>query len=122
LIKTELANVEQKKLLAQDTNDPSCPLCEQNLSAARKRFLKTKFIKVEDFYHHRLARFSALLKHLKQLLVVQHASLEELKKKKEQSIITAIKRDELLKTREKITLSLTETSKRNTLLIAAYQE
>ncbi|MEX0940907.1 MAG: AAA family ATPase, partial [Candidatus Babeliales bacterium] len=38
-LKQENQGIDQKHLLVKDTSNPSCPLCEQNLSASRKRFL-----------------------------------------------------------------------------------
>lgn len=72
----ELESLEQKKQLAHDDEDPSCPLCEQNLSAARKRFLKTKFIDQEKSMRHKLGRITKIVKGLKQLLIDQHKELE----------------------------------------------
>lgn len=72
----DLESLEQKKQLAHDDEDPSCPLCEQNLSAARKRFLKTKFIDQEKSMRHRLARITKVVKNLKQVLIDQHKELE----------------------------------------------
>lgn len=72
----DLESLEQKKQLAHDDEDPSCPLCEQNLSAARKRFLKTKFIDQEKSMRHRLARITKIVKELKQILIDQHKELE----------------------------------------------
>src|SRR5579859_6549523 len=41
-ITKELEQIGQKQQFSHDDGNPSCPLCEQNLSASRKRFLKTK--------------------------------------------------------------------------------
>ena len=75
----ELSNVAQKKNLRFDEANPSCPLCEQNLSASRKKFLKTKFLHEEHFLEHRLNRLKKCTQHLKLVLVEQHAWLEEQK-------------------------------------------
>lgn len=91
----ELENLEQKKQLAHDDEDPSCPLCEQNLSAARKRFLKTKFTDQERFIRHKLARISTIVKQLKQILIDQHKEVETTKDALEQLKIAEIKRQEL---------------------------
>ena len=74
----ELTNLEQKKKLIHNDN-PSCPLCEQNLSAARKRFLKTHFDKDESFLLHRLNRLKRILPILKENLIAHHASLTQAK-------------------------------------------
>lgn len=84
---TELENLEQKKELAHDDNDPSCPLCEQTLSAARKRFLKQKFAEQEQFLRHRLQRITIVVRQLKIVLIDQHKELEITKKIAEQALM-----------------------------------
>ena len=64
---------------------PSCPLCEQNLSAARKRFLKNKFETDVAVLTHRFARLSNVIKSLKVILFEQHATLEKLKKEDQEA-------------------------------------
>jgi len=76
LIKQELEDLSQKHALADDVANPSCPLCEQNLSASRKRFLKDQFSKQELFYTHRLNRLRSLISRLKIVLVEQHEALK----------------------------------------------
>ena len=75
---------EQETLLKKQTmvssEDPSCPLCEQNLSAARKKFLKNKCAKEARFALHQYHRLTGIIPRLKELLVAQHAVLEEQKK------------------------------------------
>lgn len=73
-INSELNSLSNKKKLVHE-DDPSCPLCEQNLSAARKRFLKLNFEKQESFLTHRLRRLKRIIPALKQLLVDHHALL-----------------------------------------------
>lgn len=80
LLSAELNANTKKNSLVIDEESPSCPLCEQNLSAARKRFLKKKFETDTASLQHRFARFSGLIKKMKPLLVEQHAQLEQLKK------------------------------------------
>jgi len=80
LIVRELENLNHKQLLSQDEGNPSCPLCEQNLSASRKRFLKSKFLMQELFLKHRLERFSRLIINLKNKLLEQHSTINSLKK------------------------------------------
>lgn len=76
LVKQELENFAQKHALADDSANPSCPLCEQNLSASRKRFLKDQFTKQESFYSHRLTRLRTLVTRLKAILVEQHETIK----------------------------------------------
>lgn len=74
-INTELIGLQQKKKLVHDDNDPSCPLCEQNLSASRKRFIKANFDKTETFLLHRLKRLKCIIPLIKEQLVNEHAQL-----------------------------------------------
>src|SRR5579872_3023944 len=60
-------------------DDPSCPLCEQNLSIARRKFLKNKFAKQQQFIEHRIARLARITKKLKPMLIEEHAQLEQIK-------------------------------------------
>lgn len=99
----ELESLEQKKQLAHDDEDPSCPLCEQNLSAARKRFLKTKFVEQEKSMRHKLTRISNIVKKLKQLLIDQHKEVETSKALVEKLNIITIQRQELEKNDAKLT-------------------
>lgn len=79
-IKSELDQLQQKKLFTHEEDDSSaCPLCEQNLSASRKKFLKSKLSKDEQFSAHRYNRLSRLIKTLKPLLVTQHEQITLLK-------------------------------------------
>ena len=79
-IKQELDNLEQKNKLVHDDDNPSCPLCEQNLSANRKRFLKKRFEGDAHWLNHRLQRLKKITITLKALLLEQHAQLAKLKK------------------------------------------
>ncbi len=74
--KNELTALEKKQLLVHDDNDPSCPLCEQNLSASRKKFLKNKFSEQKNFLTYRIGRLSRLISTLKELLLHDHTWLE----------------------------------------------
>ncbi len=79
--KSESDQIEQKKSLVTDDNSPSCPLCEQNLSATRKKFLKQKLAKNEQFLAHRYTRLSNLIQNLKPMLIAQHEQLSIAKQK-----------------------------------------
>jgi exonuclease SbcC len=85
MIKGDATGILHKQQLAHDDDNPSCPVCEQNLSASRKRFLKAKFSKQERFFAHRLQRLSSLISRLKSLLVEQHTKINDLRKKIEES-------------------------------------
>ncbi len=113
MIKNELDNFTYKKQLVYDTNNPSCPLCEQNLSASRKRFLQNKFAKDEQFLKHRFNRLAQVINHLKKLLIEQHAHLEHHKKMHEERQTLQIKIDELRKTDAKLQHEQREINKLN---------
>ena len=68
-------------------DDPSCPLCEQNLSASRKRFLKLNFEKQESFLAHRLRRLKRIIPALKELLINQHSRITADKEQLQQATI-----------------------------------
>jgi len=75
----ELHIIEQKKDMVGNPGDPSCPLCEQNLSATRRRFLHTKLGTQEQAIAQKLSRLTLLVKKLKPMLIHQHQLLEQAK-------------------------------------------
>lgn len=79
LIHNELQSSTQKKQLVHDEKDPSCPLCEQNLSASRRRFLQQKFNRNEQFLTHQRTRLVRVVKKLKDMLVEQHTQIQRLR-------------------------------------------
>ena len=74
---SQLKELAQKKQVAHDKKNPSCPLCEQILTLKRKQFLARTLARQELFLQNRLSRISAILKRLKNLLVDQHAQREK---------------------------------------------
>ena len=78
LLARELKSLEQKEQLVHG-DDPSCPLCEQNLSASRKRFLKSKFVQKKEHVTHCLKRLHSIVPKLKQILVDQHNQITKTK-------------------------------------------
>lgn len=91
---SELNTLERKQHDLHDDGPSSCPLCEQNLSAARKRFLKNQTIEQHVALKRRLSRMSTALTSLKQLLIEQNDALVPLKKAREEaSIIEARMKD-----------------------------
>lgn len=80
----ELTGLQDKQKFVHDTENPSCPLCEQNLSAARKRFLKQTFEQKEHYLTHRINRLHKLVQNLKKLLFEQHERLTQLKQEQEE--------------------------------------
>ncbi|MCL4229548.1 SMC family ATPase [Candidatus Dependentiae bacterium] len=79
-ITNELELLQQKKKLSHDDHNPSCPLCEQNLSASRKKFLQQKFHTQERFLQHRLQRLTALVARLKDLLIQQNNHIQDIRR------------------------------------------
>jgi len=79
-LKTELKDTGTKKSLTNDSTNPCCPLCEQNLSTSRKKFLHTKFVDREHFINHQLTRLTRVIKTLKEQLIADHAHAETLKR------------------------------------------
>jgi exonuclease SbcC len=75
----ELKQLKQKNHMVSDLNNPSCPLCEQNLSASRKKFLKSHFDAQLFTSQSKIERFTRILTRLKQLLVEQHQQLSTTK-------------------------------------------
>lgn len=96
-VKSELNSLEQKMKLSCDEQNPSCPLCEQNLSLSRKRFLKQQFTKQEKFYNHRFNRISNLIVSLKDRLLKQHEEINIQVKILEQNKLDLIKINDLEK-------------------------
>ncbi len=108
LIKQELDGLSQKHALADDTANPSCPLCEQNLSVSRKRFLKDQFTKQESFYHHRLNRLRTLITRLKTILVEQHETIKAHQQLSNDLKVTRVTIEQLAKQKTALELTLTE--------------
>jgi exonuclease SbcC len=96
----EQQNLHHKQLLTHDAENPSCPLCEQNLSLARKRFLAKKFEQQELFLAHRITRLKKVLQQLKEHI-----------EKQKQAISLSKQTDELLKKHTAFTTTLAEHAK-----------
>lgn len=79
-VTNELELLQQKKKLSYDDHNPSCPLCEQNLSVSRKKFLQQKFHTQERFLQHRLQRLTAFVARLKDLLIQQNEHVQSIRK------------------------------------------
>jgi len=110
-IKRELDNLKQKQILSQDKGNPSCPLCEQNLSSSRKKFLKAKFTKQQIFLAHRFARLTKIIKSLKDTLIHQHKTINKLKNAEEKNKLLEIQIKESEKKLQAIDRDLKNTSK-----------
>lgn len=92
---TEQKAIAEKQKLAQDETNPSCPLCEQHLSASRKRFLKQAFIQRTHQLTHRIARLQNLTQSLKALLLEQHETITRIKKQQTEYVQMAAQLQEL---------------------------
>lgn len=110
-LSSELASINNKDSLVHNDQDPSCPLCEQNLSASRRKFLKNKFSKDLQFIEHQLNRLSGVIKKLKSILVEQHAQIEILKKEADEHKTLEIKLQESVKHSAKLQEELTQLAK-----------
>lgn len=106
-ITQEIENLKQKDQLVHDDNDnPSCPLCDQNLSANRKRFLKKRFETELHMLSYRINRLRSVTTRLKDVLMQQHAQLTSLKKQDDEAKAHLIRSQDLGKQVHKIELAL----------------
>lgn len=105
--KTALTDLERKQTIIDDHNNPSCPLCEQLLTAKRKQFLAQQLSHDEKFLKHRFTRISLLLKSLKDLLVVQHDQIKILEKQSQDQAAHTLHSLELGRVIEQITSEIT---------------
>jgi len=78
-LREQQAHIDQKNALTHDEKDPSCPLCEQNLSASRKRFLRQKLEDEQRLVTHQLTRLTAVISRLKDILIAQHDEMQKLR-------------------------------------------
>lgn len=67
--KTQLQELIKKRELTLDEENPSCPLCMQNLSTARKKFLKQQMEKSELSFKYRISRAKEILITVKEILI-----------------------------------------------------
>ncbi len=95
-LQTTLKGLVTKKELTHDTN-PSCPLCEQNLTPACKQFLHTKLTDQESLLVHQKKRLILITTNLKKIVIDQHTEIEALKKIHENKIQQEQLRQELIK-------------------------
>jgi DNA repair protein SbcC/Rad50 len=100
-LKTQLATTNDKKKLTGTQNNPLCPLCEQYLSEAQKQNLTKTFTRQETFYSHQLVRLTAIIKNLKNLILEQHKTIEELKIHIKEQTIKEAQKHEITKTLDK---------------------
>ncbi len=106
-INSELNSLANKKKLVHK-DDPACPLCEQNLSASRKKFLKLNFEKQESFLIHRLQRLKRIIPALKEILINQHATITKHKESLQLTTSIQSKIMELVAVQTKLTEQITQ--------------
>jgi len=78
LSKEAEALANKQALVCKD--DAACPLCKQSLSAKHRNKITTSIKQESSFVTHRLKRLARVIKQLKELLVTQHKSLDQLTK------------------------------------------
>ena len=131
IINNQLQTSVQKKKLVQHV-DPSCPHCEQNLSASRRRFLKAHLDRQEVLLTHRFTRLKRLIPLIKERLIIEHEQLIATKQRAQQKEKLQIQYNDLEKileatcttivtTQERFTLIQNEISLHETLIIAQEQ-
>jgi len=96
-IDQQLIELAHKNKLSLENQDPSCPLCEQNLSASRKKFLEQKCIKEESTARTTLDIIKKEALELQQKLTQDHALLQSYKKAQEELTKLESQNDELSK-------------------------
>jgi DNA repair protein SbcC/Rad50 len=93
----ELINLEHKEKLSYDDENPCCPLCEQNLSVSRKRFLKTKLSEQRETLEQQVAQLTKDIQALKTNLLTEHTIFERQKTIREHNIALTTQCAELAK-------------------------
>jgi len=84
LIDQQLNDLSIKNKFSHENKDQNCPLCEQNLSASRKKFLEQKFIKEENTAKEILNKIKTEAVQLQQLLTQEHEQLQKYKQEQEE--------------------------------------
>lgn len=79
-LEQQISDLAQKHTLALANQDPSCPLCEQNLSASRKKFLEQKFYQSTTTAQAELEKIKLDTIYLQTILAQEHAVLQKNKK------------------------------------------
>jgi exonuclease SbcC len=84
LLEQQLIDLAQKHTLSLGNQDPSCPLCEQNLSASRKKFLEQKFNQNSSATKAELETIKLDTINLQQVLVKEHTVIQQQKKARDE--------------------------------------
>lgn len=106
-INSELSSLINKKKMVHG-EDSSCPLCEQNLSASRRKFLKLNFEKQESFLSHRLRRLKRIIPIIKETLITQHTAITKDKEQLQQALQLNAKITDTQNSRAKIAEQITQ--------------
>lgn len=106
LIHNALQSSIQKKQLVHNEQDPSCPLCEQNLSASRRRFLQQKLGHNEQLLTHQRTRLLHVVKKLKEIIIAQYEHIQQLRATVQQRITLKLQQEEVIKNSQKTELAL----------------
>lgn len=97
MLHQKIKNITQKQALVNDGESAACPLCEQNLSASRRRFLHQQLAHEYRLSSHQYQRIVRVITELKPLLVENHAYLQKQKKDIESIMYSAAQQEEILK-------------------------
>ncbi|MBT3827877.1 SMC family ATPase [bacterium] len=84
---TKITDLEKKQSVCKSKHATGCPLCEQNLSSARRRFLNKKFEQEKKLFLHQHKRLLNILIDLKELLLNQHETIKSLDLEQQQLAI-----------------------------------
>ena len=79
-LEAALLESNQKSVLVKKDTDSECPLCEQKIFSEHKETLAQKFVLQKNCLLATRKKLLVVTKRLKELLVQQHAVLEDLKK------------------------------------------
>ena len=96
LLESQIVDLAQKHTLSLGNQDPSCPLCEQNLSASRKKFLEQKFNQTSSATQVELEKIKLETVNLQKILVQEHAIIQQHKKNQDE-LTTLISRNDAVK-------------------------
>lgn len=115
-LKQELQQLSQKYHLNKET-DASCPLCEQKLSASRKKFLKAKFESQMRLMSCQIRRLETMLPQLKQLIIIQHEQLQAMKETQTKKSTLQARYEEINNAKTKLVQKLTQLDEQQQTLI-----
>lgn len=97
MLHQKIKNISQKQALVNEGQEASCPLCEQNLSASRRRFLQQQLNSEYRLTTHQYQRIVRVLNTLKPLLIENHAQLAQQKKEIEIVMYSTAQQEEIEK-------------------------